>query len=291
MLEVKVEITPPRDFVVFHVMVARATPRAARARRDEGPVICITAGHGPSSTRRKETEPVEPSCKYGRDVTGAIRDDANSHAKGNSVERRFADALLQSVSEVLTYNGEIDIQGKSKEEILRATAQFIHDSPRFFEEWMLSPSHQDELLSEARRFAAKGSLDLAIMMFATWIEHQLNYMLMTAARGRGFTLKESGQMIRSLNLSQKTGATWRLLFGENFDIATAKMIGEVAGRRNAFVHYKWPEARVDDGPPDRDGLPSLIIVAERVVESLGEIYRGLFLHSPGGVPATTERQL
>ena len=154
----------------------------------------------------------------------------------------------------------------SESEILHAAARYILGTPDFFDEWKAAASHEETLLSEARRYVTNGHRDLAIMMFATWIEHRLNWFLMSEARRRGFSLKESAKMIQEINMPQKTGTSWRLLFGESFDAETAKDISAVAGRRNNFVHYKWPEGHLNDGPPGRDELPGLVAAAERVVE-------------------------
>jgi hypothetical protein len=109
------------------------------------------------------------------------------------------------------------------------------------------------------------------MMFATWIEHRLNWLLMDAARRNGLTLRQAAQVVRDANMPQKTGTTWLLLFGSPFDPETDKDIGKVATARNNFVHYKWPEAHLEDGPPKVAVMPEAISAAERAVRHLDSL--------------------
>lgn len=184
----------------------------------------------------------------------------------------FVMNVLQSVLETLISNGEVIVDRKSTSELLHEAANYIVDRPGFFDEWMATPSHEESLLAEARQYVVEDRPELAFMMFATWIEHRLNWLLMDAARRRGLTLRQASQVVRDANMPQKTGTTWLLLFGHPFDAKTEKDIGKVATARNNFVHYKWPEGHVNDGPPRGDDLAGVISAAERAVRALDDLF-------------------
>ena len=179
--------------------------------------------------------------------------------------------VLQSVLQTLILNGEIIAGGKSDSELMHEAANYIRDRPEFFDEWAAAPSHEDSLLAEARRYVDEDRREFAVLMFATWIEHRLNWLLMDAARRRGLTLRQAAQVVRDANMSQKTGTTWLLLFGSPFDAKTEKDIGKVAAARNNFVHYKWPEGHVDDGPIKTADTAEAVSAAERAVHDLDEL--------------------
>jgi len=201
--------------------------------------------------------------------TGGIDGESALH---DPVYGPFVMAVLQSVLETLISNGEVLVGEKTESDLLHEAADYILARPRFFDEWMATPSHEESLLEEARRYVADERPEFAIMMFATWIEHRLNWLLMDAARRRGLTLPEAAQIMRDANMPQKTGSTWLLLFGEPFDTATKKDIEKVSNARNIFVHYKWPEGHLNDGPPKQDDLARAIEAAERAVRDLDALF-------------------
>jgi len=191
----------------------------------------------------------------------------------------FVMSVLQSVLETLISNGEITVNRKSTSELMHEAANYILDRPGFFDEWMATPSHEESLLAEARRYVVEDRPEFALMMFATWIEHRLNWLLMDAARRQGLTLRQAAQVVRDANMPQKTGTTWLLLLGSPFDAKTEKDIGKVATARNNFVHYKWPEGHLNDGPPKVADMAEAISAAERAVRGLDDLFMA---HVHGG---------
>lgn len=184
----------------------------------------------------------------------------------------FAMHILKSVLEALISNGEIVAGGKSTSELLFEAANYILDEPKFFDKWTATPSFEEPLLAEAERYLREDRPEFALMMFATWIEHRLNWLLMDAARRNGLTLRQAAKVVRDANMPQKTGTTWLLLLGSPFDAETEKDIGKVATARNNFVHYKWPEAHLDDGPPKVADMPEAVAAAERAVRHLDALF-------------------
>ena len=179
--------------------------------------------------------------------------------------------VLQSVLETLISNGEIVAGRKATSELMHEAANYILDRPGFFDEWMATPSHEESLLAEARRYVVEDRPEFALMMFATWIEHRLNWLLMDAAQRQGLTLRQAAQVVRDANMPQKTGTTWLLLLGSPFDAKTEKDIGKVATARNNFVHYKWPVGHLNDGPPKVADMAEAISAAERAVRGRDDL--------------------
>jgi hypothetical protein len=78
---------------------------------------------------------------------------------GDPVLGPFVQHVLQSVLETLISNGEIVAGRKSTSELLHEAANYILNRPRFFDEWTATPSHEESLLAEARRYVGEDRPD------------------------------------------------------------------------------------------------------------------------------------
>ncbi len=179
---------------------------------------------------------------------------------------------LRSISEGLIASGEIDPTGMTERQLFLAAARFVASNPDFFEASELSVSHEETLLDQARRYVQDEKPSLAVVMYATWIEHRLNLLLIFGGREKGLSPQECEQLVRA-NLPFKIGAMWTLLYGQPLDEETRKDIALVAQERNAFVHYKWPAASTSEPYVVPERQPPVILAAERAVSALEQEYR------------------
>ena len=68
---------------------------------------------------------------------------------------------------------------------------------------------------------------------------------------------------------------------EEFDADWKKAILEIAGHRNAFVHYKWPAEPYDAYSESKAKIPELLAKAEMLVSQLSaKEHRMVYAGSP-----------
>jgi hypothetical protein len=97
--------------------------------------------------------------------------------------------------------------------------------------------YQGTLRAEAGRLAAEGKPNLAILLFATAVEHWINGMLAIglARRGEGFRPEQEKASVRD-----KIRRRWPELFGTPFPVQLRQTVLRLTDARNDFVHNKWP---------------------------------------------------
>ncbi|MFE2075157.1 hypothetical protein [Streptomyces misionensis] len=102
-----------------------------------------------------------------------------------------------------------------------------------------SPTHQEDLSEEADRFLDRGKDELAILLYATWVEHWINRIILMCSIGEGTPPELATALIRSCRLELKIGKVWTSLGMPRFDKELARRISRLMEARNGFVHYKW----------------------------------------------------
>jgi hypothetical protein len=157
-------------------------------------------------------------------------------------------------------NGAIAVHDSTDAEI--ETAVFAHLAQVFGGQeplqFQVQVDHGETLVSEALRFHEREKWNLAIVFYATHVEHWLNDMMLLGAERKGLAVKEARQMLREAAVPVKTGWLWLLLFGERMPADLVIRIGTLAQARNAFVHYKWDHFDADDDNAwDRSDLRAL----------------------------------
>lgn len=154
--------------------------------------------------------------------------------------------------------GAIDLAGLSDEEALETINAFIREAIDAQDEIAIQITHQERILSEAKRYQAMGDHDLAVLMYATWAEHWLNGVLIAALDRQEVDPSEATQILKS-TLHAKTGWIWTILYGSSMPTDVRASILRVADARNTFVHYKWTSMPDD---PRENPLPRYDEVGE-----------------------------
>lgn len=105
--------------------------------------------------------------------------------------------------------------------------------------------HGPTLVRGATRFVNEGESYLAILLYATAVEHWVNGMLETGMRRQGNQLTSASERG---TLALKLDIRWLQLLGSPFPSGLRDRILQLAEARNDFVHYKWPS--LDDAATD-----------------------------------------
>jgi hypothetical protein len=187
--------------------------------------------------------------------------------------RELAEDLIRAVALSYVAAGQIDPQGKTAEQIMRegaARAREDYRDPDFRPTFIID--HHDEILSNARSLGDADRHQFAVVFYAMWIEHWLNWMLAWKAQRLELTSEETIQLLK-MNVDQKLGAAWTITFGSSFDRELRNRIKSITDARNGFVHYKWPSFDPDDESKEQsdEQFRSHARTAEDVVARLREL--------------------
>lgn len=176
----------------------------------------------------------------------------------------------------LVESGEIDPKGLTQEEFDIAIRNNIRETFKLNPDhkFMIRIDHKASLLNQARDFHKDGKYEFSIVFYAIWIEHFINWMLISKMNRLDIHASNHADVLRQ-PFQQKIGIVWKLLFGnETLDEQLVKDILKIAEMRNSFVHYKWNN--VDPNLIDPNDMNSesrdLITLAESTVSSLNSFH-------------------
>jgi hypothetical protein len=130
------------------------------------------------------------------------------------------------------------------------------------------PDHRSTLWRRAENEYDNGDPQIAVTLYALWIEHVVNGNLMAGFQRKGYDPDVINLLIRRLNIEEKTTKLWRAAGFEPLSSADASLISQIMEARNAFVHYKW---RGYDETSDRSRREQLITLLERA-RVLGDVF-------------------
>jgi hypothetical protein len=177
-------------------------------------------------------------------------------------------------------NGRLEIKG-------RTSAQIIDDYDRLVHEYhdqltsgevdfLSTTDHRSTLFDEARKAAEDAHYELAITLYAVWLEHFINGTLKLAFHRLGHGEDISVPLIKELRLATKVTVLWKIAGLPDIDQDSLRLINRVIELRNAFVHYKWQN--YDEPTLDRRDEQSQQVAeeAERLVSTLLGIESAVF---------------
>ncbi len=154
--------------------------------------------------------------------------------KSEKISNRLSKAVFESVVKTLIKDGSLSIEDFNDEEKFKKKLFDINKKT----EWAIVIDHSDNLISTAKQFADKGDFDKAKLFYATFIEHEINKIIIDTCNKKKIDKKTANEIIRSTNMIAKL--TW---LPEILDIPKVndnhrKVILKLSDDRNAFVHYK-----------------------------------------------------
>ncbi|MEG3156460.1 hypothetical protein ACKVMH_00850 [Lysobacter zhanggongensis] len=138
--------------------------------------------------------------------------------------------------------------------------------------------HRESILEAAIAYLKKDQPDFSLLVFATYFEHSINYILATALRKRKIQQKTLIEIIRSLTLEAKTGWAFELLELPVINPAHRKVILAVANERNSFVHYKWkPNPDEPTGHDKEDARLTVLLTSARKSVTYIRMYESRYI--------------
>lgn len=110
------------------------------------------------------------------------------------------------------------------------------------------------------------------MLWATWVEHAVNSLLMQQCRRKRISEKSIRELLRGVNLAVKTTGLWELAGLPTVDPVILARIKRISEQRNSFVHYKWPSWDYDLTPDaEQDAFQRIREDVRLVVEALAHL--------------------
>jgi hypothetical protein len=180
------------------------------------------------------------------------------------------EGVLRDRAREIVLRGEVDAASIALDELRelahREIAEALESGDLKIE---LTIDHSDAILRDARRHADEGHTEYAFVFYGLYVEHLLNRAIRDRAIQLELSESETVEVMKK-SLHDKTGISWRLLFGERMPEAIVADIRRLAERRNAFMHYKWkPDPTADMMHEDiqRESAEA-VATAERAAEAL-----------------------
>ncbi len=160
---------------------------------------------------------------------------------------KLAEDIIHSVFTSAIEDGRINAEGKSEEELGQELVRLLSgylNSPEKEMVWIVD--YRTTVLQQARLFHKKaessrksGNQRLACLLYGTWLEHWINWLIATAGKRRGLNDDEVTQIIRDTPFRGKMTWMFPLLGLRHLPINHKNAIFKITDLRNSFVHYKW----------------------------------------------------
>ena len=97
-----------------------------------------------------------------------------------------------------------------------------------------------DLRAQARELAAAGHVVAPIILYATWVEHWLNGILLTRSLARKVASEQAQNLLREASARAKYSWVWTLLELPPLSREDLLRLQRLSDTRNQYVHYKWP---------------------------------------------------
>jgi hypothetical protein len=97
-----------------------------------------------------------------------------------------------------------------------------------------------DLRAQARELAAAGQLVAPIILYATWVEHWLNGVLLTRSLARKVPYEQAQGLLREASARAKYSWVWTLLDLPPLSREDLLRLQRLSDTRNQYVHHRWP---------------------------------------------------
>jgi hypothetical protein len=117
---------------------------------------------------------------------------------------------------------------------------------------------------------AKGASNdyITVTLYAMWIEHFVNGMIIRALERKGFSLQISRPLLRELRLQTKASALWEIAGLPAISDEHVALLEQIVQVRNSFVHYKWPAHDEEGHDQSEKQLKGAIEKSEALISAL-----------------------
>ncbi len=112
--------------------------------------------------------------------------------------------------------------------------------------------HADNLLETAKSFKNNGDINKAKLFYATFIEHELNKIIVHVCERKNLDRKTINEIIKSINIIGKL--TWfpTLLGIPKITDKHKKVVLKMSDERNAYIHYKHNPSKESESVSERE---------------------------------------
>jgi hypothetical protein len=181
--------------------------------------------------------------------------------------------------------GEFAVEGEDDVATRRRFCAHVRQS--FLEaEFRVVLDHRDTIATQAKALADERRPLASLILYATWVEHWLNAVVVTTAIHRGIAPDLSEQIVRDAPLRAKL--TWLLQLAglPPLHEEHRKAIVSLTDLRNAYVHYKWSGRTPEELAQEEERLRQTVQRAEALLDYLREYERE---HISGEMPQAAKR--
>lgn len=155
-------------------------------------------------------------------------------------EKWVARQLLESVFQTAVSRGDISIKGKSQDQILEEFRKYLTVEKLRTVPFRYAINYTETLRALGRDFLEKNQPWITVLMYSTWVEHTLNFLISVGLERRGFGDATVKQVIRDVSLAGKLSWLLPVLGFRAIHSGHRDTLKALADKRNEFVHYKWP---------------------------------------------------
>jgi len=160
------------------------------------------------------------------------------------VRKIFAEKLLPVLIRKLIIAGMLDTAKLSEADYILSV---VKSHPEFVKDLAFIVSIDDDFLESARDAIAVNRPEVAIILIATIVEHQLNMFYREALNEHdGLDDESITKIIRSNSLSDKTSWLFKLVLRDEMDGNLQRKLLNLSELRNQIVHYKAAPENIDD---------------------------------------------
>lgn len=182
---------------------------------------------------------------------------------------KLAETLMHDLLTSAIEDGRIKAEGKSEVEIGRDFALLLSSyvkSPDREILWTID--YRNTVLLQGRLFFKAGDYRLASLLYGTWFEHWLNWLISIVGKRRGLHEDEITQLIRDAPFRGKLTWMFPLLGLRHLAGSHRNAIFKISDLRNNFVHYKWKGKDDASGEREEKELVDCLSAIEKTVKYL-----------------------
>jgi len=181
--------------------------------------------------------------------------------------------------------GEFAVEG---EDDVATRKQFCAHVRRAFlnEEFRVVLDHRDAIATQAKALVGERRPLASLILYATWVEHWLNAVVVTTAIRRGVAPDQSEQIVRDARLQAKITWLFQLAGLPPLQDEHRRAIVALTDLRNAYVHYKWSGRTPEELAKEEERLRETVQRCEDLLGYLREYERK---HISGEMPQAAKR--
>ena len=177
--------------------------------------------------------------------------------KNSKISKASRDALgrtfMRDLIHQLHTNGLLTDEDLNDKDVVYSKTQKYLSKHKGNLDIVIIPDHREDILDTADDLNKKGHTQLAISLYATFIEHTLNKIISIECSYKNIDRKTQTEIIKT-NIGK---CTWlfKLLGLPQLKPQYVKMILKISEERNSYLHYKWkpsPDKISDEDKTEKD---------------------------------------